>query len=325
MSRLRGFTRIELLVVLCILLVISCVLVPAAEMTCELLVLGWFRFLLRVSPEMRPAWDQVAVFVLGVIALTVLLHFTCRRFAASWSLWNSLRLVGVVLLGFVAGTAFVGLTHQTGWLLTSKEPLVRRTSERYAQMASANNLRSLVTGAHNHVEDRQRLPLGVLTSPGGEPLHGWPTLLLPYIEQDALFKQIDRTRPWDDPANAKATHLRVSLYEYPGVPVQTAEGWPAIHYAANVHVLGGERPRKLTDFEAGTSNTIAFGEAGGNFQPWAAPFQWRDPALGLGHPNGFGNPASRRQVLVGMLDGSVRIFEVGKDDATFRTLGGGIR
>jgi hypothetical protein len=315
-----AFTRTELVVVLVLLLLITCFMVPAIEMSGTGLFLGWLYFLLRVVPQMQPAWDQVGVFVVGVLALTLLLHHLVRRTLPAWSLGRSVRVVGLVLLVFVAGTAFVGVMHQTGWLLFSKEPWLNRSGER---IGSSNNLRQLVISLQNVVDTEKALPAGLVASPHGEPLHGWPTLLLPYIEQETLFKQLDLTKPWNDPANAKLTQTRIDLYQHPGRRGDEVAGRPAIHYAANVRVFASELRRKLSDFEAGASNTIVFGEVTGQFQPWAAPVQWRDPAFGLGHPAGFGSPVGLRQVAVAMLDGSVRTFTVGPDEAEFRAIGGG--
>jgi prepilin-type N-terminal cleavage/methylation domain-containing protein len=319
--RERGFTRIELLVVIAILLILSGLSgLDAPIMFC----LGWVTFLWRVLPQLRPAPDQVAIFVVGVLAVTVLTHLLLRRVVTSgtWSVWNSVRLVGLVFLVFVAGTALVGLTHQSAWLLTSKEPWMQRS------FASMNHLKQLGLAVHNaaSTDDQQHplLPPGLLLSPQGEPLHGWPTLILPYIEEEALFREIDRTRPWNDPANAARMKKRIPTYQHPGRADEKADGWPVIHYAANAHVMGGDQRRRLEDFVAqGTSNVLLAGEVTGQFNPWAAPVQWRDPALGLGHPAGFGSPVGRTRVIVVLLDGSVRSFDVDKDDAAFRALGGG--
>lgn len=315
-----AFTRTELVVVLVILFFL-CALISDSALVFPL---GWIFFLVRVVPRMQPAWDQVAVFGVGVLALTWLLHHLVRRSVPTWSLDKSVRIVGLVLLVFVAGTAFVGVMHQTGWLLFSKEPWLHpsRVGER---MYSMNNLKQLVYSAHAVVDTEKALPAGLVASPHGEPLHGWPTLLLPYVEKEALYKQIDLAKPWNDPVNATATKTRMDIYQHPGRRGDAVAGFPTIHYAANVHVLGTERRRKVTDFEAGTSNTLAFGEITGNAQPWAAPIHWRDPALGLGHPAGFGSPVGAGYVSVAMLDGSVRTFTIGQDEAEIRAVAGGPR
>jgi hypothetical protein len=154
-------------------------------------------------------------------------------------------------------------------------------------------------------------------------LHGWPTHLLPYIEQDELFKKIDLSRPWDDPVNAAHFTARIVPYHHSRAPEKDAEGRPLIHYALNAALVNGGRPltvKQLTEGR-GAANTILAAEAHGNWRPWGHPVHWRDVALGLNRsPNGFGSPLRPpHPVAFVMADGSVRSFS-GDTDPDFLEL-----
>lgn len=73
-----------------------------------------------------------------------------------------------------------------------------------------NGIRQLSFALVNYCYGPQgRLPPAVLVDGQGKPLHSWRTLMLPYVEQQALFQQIDLTKPWNDPANSQAARTVV--------------------------------------------------------------------------------------------------------------------
>ena len=96
---------------------------------------GWFLFLARVLPEVHlngPALVE-AVVVAGVLAggLHLFLSWLWLRWheatpdARPWPGRWSVSLVALLVLLFGAAMATVGLAHHVGWMVTSREPLVR--------------------------------------------------------------------------------------------------------------------------------------------------------------------------------------------------------
>jgi hypothetical protein len=132
-------------------------------------------------------------------------------------------------------------------------------------------------------------------------MHSWQTALLPFVEQDTLYKQIDQTKPWDHPRNAHPMGERVKVFLHPYHYQDEINGYGVSHYAGNVYVVMGDAPKKLDSFPAGTSNTIFAGEVNSNFRAWGDPLNAR-------HPHGFGGPNGRPPQVV-MLDGSVRTVD----------------
>src|SRR5262249_18621307 len=151
--------------------------------------------------------------------------------------------------------------------------------------------------AANYEAEHKYLPPGGTIDAQGKMYHGWQTLLLPHLEEEALYKRINLQVPWDHPDNAVPFQTVVRTYQIPdGRAEQTnAAGCAMSHYRANAHVLGGDVPVTLAALsEQGTANTILAGEAAGNFKPWGHPANWRDPARGINRtPVGFGNPSRR--------------------------------
>jgi prepilin-type N-terminal cleavage/methylation domain-containing protein len=307
----RGFTLRELLVVLAIIFVLIGLLLPSGKVwpfhVPFLLALGWIGYLWRVIPQLNPDPWTVGTAIACLVGVIVGSHLFLRWLAgreSPWPLKRTLRCVGLIVLMFVAGIAVVGMIHQTSWLARSPEPLIQ--SRGGARAYSANNLKQMGVSAQARADDKNELPRSTFTA-DGQPLHSWQTALLPYIEQDQLYKQIDHTKPWAHPANAGPLSTRIRVYQSPSFSDDTVNGFGVSHYAGNVAVVLGD-PKKLADFGASTANTLLAGEVSSNFRAWGDPLNARDPRQGMsGHPQGFGAPGRRPTQFV-MLDGSVRTF-----------------
>ena len=288
------------------------------------LVLGWVIYLWRVVTTSHISWGDALTTVICLIAFTIGL----QRFLAwlypqavrakltpiqSWHVAWTVRLVGLVIVLFVSGIAAVGVTHQMAWLVNSPERLTTGGIRDAAnQSTSANNLKRFGIAAHNWHDSFEQLPAGALFDAQGTGLHGWHTILLPYMEQDNLYRAIDFKKPWNHPANLPAIRTDVKSYRHPSIETTKDENDLALsHYASNVRVLGGTKTftlKQIADAD-GTSNTLFFGEVNSNFKPWGHYVGWRDPALGISsHPDGFGGPTyyGKEGAQFTYVDGSVR-------------------
>jgi hypothetical protein len=88
-------------------------------------------------------------------------------------------------------------------------------------------------------------------------------LLLPFLDEQALYEKIDLSKPWDDPANRAAFETHVSTYRCPSVAC------PATHttYLAVVAPQGCFRPtapRKLSEITDGRDLTLMVMEVEGD-------------------------------------------------------------
>jgi RNA polymerase sigma factor (sigma-70 family) len=67
---------------------------------------------------------------------------------------------------------------------------------------SLNNLKQLAVALLNYEATYGRFPSDI-TDKAGKLLLSWRVEILPYIEQDALYRQFKRDEPWDSPHNLK--------------------------------------------------------------------------------------------------------------------------
>src|SRR5262245_18711959 len=68
---------------------------------------------------------------------------------------------------------------------------------------SQNNLKQLALAFHNHLAAYKYFPAAAAFSKGKKPLLSWRVAILPYIEQQALYKDFKLDEPWDSPLNKK--------------------------------------------------------------------------------------------------------------------------
>ncbi len=72
----------------------------------------------------------------------------------------------------------------------------------------SSNLRQIGLALLHYEQDHGCFPPAFTIDENGKPLHSWRTLILPYIEEDARYRNIDLSLPWSHPknlANAKPT------------------------------------------------------------------------------------------------------------------------
>ena len=151
-------------------------------------------------------------------------------------------------------------------------PLYRGGARPAAQRAQCvNNLRQIALALHNYGATHKALPPAYTVDADGRPLHSWRTLILPYLDQEALYQSIDLTKPWNDPTNAKALATSFSAYHCP-----SSSGEPSTTTYLGIVAPGGcfdpTQPRRLEDVTDGASFTLMVIEVGEeNAVPWMAP------------------------------------------------------
>jgi prepilin-type processing-associated H-X9-DG protein len=302
---------------------------------------GWFIFLGRVLPSVRPDWSTIAMGTVALVMFTVGLHGFLwwlsaaigkqqkaseqrgsNRVHAEWPWRWTMSIAGIVVFLFTAGIAMVGAAHQVAWMAGSQEPLVNSNFGHSRRMQSSYCLRMIGLATMQYEDTYHELSPGMITGLHGEALHGWQTLLLPYLEQQDLFQSIDRSLPWTDAKHRKAFQTKLRIFQIPhdNIPVLDERGYAVADYSANVHVMGGTKGRKLSSITDGAANTILCGEAGGNYKPWGHPRNWRDPALGINRsPDGFGSPWPNG-ANIGFVDGHVKFLSNNTDPKVLRAL-----
>ncbi len=72
-----------------------------------------------------------------------------------------------------------------------------------AMIASAHNLDALARGMFRYYRANSHLPPASVLGPDGRTLHSWRVALLPYLDEDDLYRQYKLDEPWDSQHNSK--------------------------------------------------------------------------------------------------------------------------
>jgi prepilin-type N-terminal cleavage/methylation domain-containing protein/prepilin-type processing-associated H-X9-DG protein len=215
-------------------------------------------------------------------------------------------------------------------------PATRRVRGAAARMQCSNNLHQLVVAFHSFQSMRTSdtyaekvLPPGCI-GPGATPEErlSWMVALLPYLEQDSLYRQIDFENGYAGNLPAVQTNIRIFQCP-PSEKKQAATADTFTNYVAMAGIganaatqpagapgngfMGYDRLTSWSMIKDGTSNTIALMETRSGLGPWArggsSTLRGFDPAdvpvygdqrpFGGTHPDGM-NAA--------MADGSVRFL-----------------
>ena len=138
-------------------------------------------------------------------------------------------------------------------------------------------------------------------------MHSWRTLILPYLEQEPLYQTIDLSKPWNDPANAKALETALPVFRCPeAVGPQNTTTYLAI-VAPNGCLIPKE-PRRLAEITDAHESTLMVIEAGEeNAVPWMAPVDADESlVMSLGPTTKLHHAGGMNACFV---DGSVRFLK----------------
>lgn len=139
-----------------------------------------------------------------------------------------------------------------------------------------NNLRKLTQAIHEYESVHGHFPPPYLTDAEGTPIHSWRVILLPFLGEQELYDQIDKNRPWNDPANIPFHDQMPQIYGCPAVRYQS-RWYTTGNTTAYVVVTGREtawNPERQTGFNQitdGVSSTIAIIESERHRAPWMSP------------------------------------------------------
>ncbi|MFO0881057.1 MAG: DUF1559 domain-containing protein [Gemmataceae bacterium] len=210
-------------------------------------------------------------------------------------------------------------------------PAVQKVREAAARMQCSNNLKQLGLALHSYHDVHNGLPANIRPSAVSTVRVRWLTYILPYIEQENMYKAVDLTVNWHQPANLPVFGSRLKTVECPSSPNgQVIDGAPdtgwtnivangdyggfygvdpqlatlglvdAVSAKVDNGAISKTQPYPFSSFTDGLSNTLFLAESAGR------PNIYRNGRLvqnasGLTRINGGGwcRPASELNILRG--------------------------
>jgi hypothetical protein len=203
--------------------------------------------------------------------------------------------------------------------------LVRQIRDAGGRTQRTNNLKQIALAMHNYHDAYRGFPpagINTIKSKDGRPLLSWRVAILPFIEEDQVYRQFDLNLPWDHPHNQKLIEKMPNIYVVPGVKHKVG----MTHYQVfvgpgTVFEVRKDRPpvglinARMADILDGTSNTLMVVEAADPViwtKPDDLPYDPKQPLPKLG--------VFRDGFYAALCDGSVRFLRRNVPEQTLRAL-----
>jgi prepilin-type processing-associated H-X9-DG protein len=178
-----------------------------------------------------------------------------------------------------------------------------------ARRQCVNNLKQIALAMHNYHSVHHSFPPAYTVDKAGKPLLSWRVLILPYLEQNALYKEFHLDEPWDSPHNKPLIERMPVTYRCPVMSSKRADAGKTTYLTprGKSTIFPGPEGVKLQKITDGTSNTIFVVDASNERAVvWTKPDDWDveptfDMKVLFGHHPGGTNFA--------FADGSVRFIK----------------
>ncbi|MES2790175.1 MAG: DUF1559 domain-containing protein [Planctomycetota bacterium] len=187
-------------------------------------------------------------------------------------------------------------------------PLARRMRFVACETVFRGQVKQLVLAVNQYEERYHCFPPAYTVDVAGKRLHSWRTLILPYLGQEALYRQIRLNEPWDSPHNKQLHNQRPTIYGHAYVS-DTVPGEAHILALVGRETIWPEQySAEISDIRDGTSNSIMLMEYSQSEINWMEPRDLtradvRIKVFPVGAPESTG---AFRSVMIGMADGITR-------------------
>jgi prepilin-type N-terminal cleavage/methylation domain-containing protein/prepilin-type processing-associated H-X9-DG protein len=193
-----------------------------------------------------------------------------------------------------------------GILVAFMLPAVRTSGEAARRSHCKNNLHQIGMALHNYHDQYCAFPPPYTVDEQGKPLHSWRTLLLPFLDHQALYDQIDLSKPWNDPANAEAYASVLDVYSCPSAANLDPSQTTYLGLVTPGSFLRLDETRVLSDSQDNSQSMMVIEVAPEYAVHWMEPLD-ADEQTGMGFDaeTEFAHAGGAHSLFV---DGSVRFY-----------------
>ncbi|MCH2594226.1 MAG: DUF1559 domain-containing protein [Pirellulales bacterium] len=166
-----------------------------------------------------------------------------------------------------------------GVLVALLLPAVQAAREAARRTTCQNNLKQIGLGLQHYNEQHGAFPIGCIEwRPWGGTTQrqwAWSAYLLPFLEQQSLYNQLDFTKPFDDPDNSIAAKTHLPVFNCPSAHslASTSETTRGLTHYGGIYgerinspnnpakgVMLIDRAIRIPEISDGTSYTLIVGE-----------------------------------------------------------------
>ncbi len=203
-------------------------------------------------------------------------------------------------------------------LTTVLLPALQKQRSAANRAQSMNNLKQIALAMHNYHDTYKTFPAAASYDAKGKPLLSWRVHILPFVEQDALYRQFHLNEPWDSEHNKKLIAQMPAVYRSPE-QLNGNEGKTTYLVPVGPKtIFEGKKGMGINKITDGTSMTIMILESADNRAViWTQPEDYKidakNPVADLVRPRST-------QFNAAFADGSVRAMPATIDPTKLRAL-----
>jgi len=182
-------------------------------------------------------------------------------------------------------------------------PAIQAAREAARRAQSSNNLKQIGLALHNYHDTFGCFPPAVVTDDDGKLLYSGRVLLLPFLNQEAMYNQFDKSKAWNSPENVALSQTVIPIFVDPSSANSPVGQTDYLFVTGKRAIFEADTRIRMADVTDGLSNTLAIVEVKNSGVNWAEP---RDLTIGQPMSLPAGNHPGGNNVLFG--DGSVRFM-----------------
>ena len=149
-------------------------------------------------------------------------------------------------------------------------PAVQTARESSVHTQCLIGVRQFMLAILNYESVHGTFPPAYETDDAGKPIHSWRVLILPFIEEQALYNRYRFDEPWDGPSNIKLLNQMPNIYACP-MHRDHPDRTPYKLVVDEGTLFDGGQRRTFADIIDGASKTFGVIEDTRNPVPWTKP------------------------------------------------------
>ena len=90
------------------------------------------------------------------------------------------------------------------------------------RMVCTSKQKQIAIALHNYYDKYDQFPPAYVTDKEGKPLYSWRVLVLPFLDQEAMYNEFHLDEPWDSPHNKKLSETTIPVFQCPSCPPENS-------------------------------------------------------------------------------------------------------
>jgi hypothetical protein len=217
-------------------------------------------------------------FSLQSLLLSLIVVWTAIAAFGAWGIALAVGMLGIAFY-FRAVVFMPQAVKKAWWVLASLffsastiaflAPQIESAMHSSAYASSLNHLNMIKLALEGYQKNNGSFPPAFIANANGKPMVSWRTLLLPFLEENALYAQYNQKESWDGPSNSKLPAPR-ELFTWASY-CESPTAFSCLAVVGTNTAWRGADPWKPSDLPDGGKHTIVLVETMNSAIPWSEP------------------------------------------------------